>query len=415
MPLDAMFLSLSVAVFIIINRWGWTILNNPIYIAGLIFLGFLYTAISLISTRWSLLFRIIGVIVIAIYMTMLPMTVNIINRQKSFHYAYINDSALQTEIAGRFLLLGLNPYDHPYVDTDLEKWEYRDEAKGTINPALFNNVTPPFLLWLSAIQYRISSQLLGWSDVRVIYAVAYIAIIILGWRKFGMSEHYVRFLTLGTLNPLFTTYISQGVNDVVVIALLLATVYFLEKNRSILLAGIFLGMAVATKQTAWVAAPFIMFRAFTLNSARNRWHFSLTFAVTALAFYLPFIIWNAPALLNNLVLYVSANSLTYAPPHPIEGIGFSPIIVALGLVKSIYRSYPFWIWQALSYIAVYLLFLFERRTTRDKYLGKDLAFIALGTGVSMFFSKYFLQAHLGYIVTLFAFAYTWDAFSAKST
>jgi hypothetical protein len=138
-------------------------------------------------------------------------------RQKTAVTGFISDSALQTEIAGRFLLLGKNPYSESYVNTDLKKWSYSDEAGNTDNPALYHNVIPPFLISLSAVGFRTFSRFFGWFDIRVVFLAAYAALIALGFFKFRLSEHLVLFLVLVCLNPMFLIAFIAGSNDVVII------------------------------------------------------------------------------------------------------------------------------------------------------------------------------------------------------
>lgn len=414
MTLDAFGVLFSIAVFILLNRWGAGILHDPVYMAGLTTLGFLYAAISLFRSRWSLHVRIIMVLIIACVTTILPTISNFQNRQKSLAEAFINDSALQIEIAGRYILLGINPYSESYEQTDLAKWKYVDDAGNTINPALYNNVHPPLLLMVSALEYRIFSQLLGWSDIRVIYLFAYVSILILAWRKFGVTQQLLLFLVFVAANPLFTTFISQGTNDVVVLALLLWSLFMVErKGSSLLMAGGLLGLALATKQTAWVAAPFVFFRLMAIKPRRTVWPFIAGTITTALLCYLPFIVWNAGAMINSIVLYISTNTTTLTPIHPIEGIGFSAVLPALGIVKTIYSQYPFMIVQLSALIAVWIFYLFVKRHPATKNTSHELFFIAMATAVVWFFSKYFLQSHLGYIVTLFGCAYFWEAQTSK--
>lgn len=409
MTLDAFGVLFSIAVFILLNRWGAGILHDPVYMASLTTLSFLYAAISLFRSRWSLHVRIITVIIIACVTTIVPTISNFQNRQKSLAEAFINDSALQIEIAGRYILLGINPYSQSYEQTDLAKWRYVDDAGNTINPALYNNVHPPLLLMVSALEYRIFSQLLGWSDIRVIYLLAYVSILILAWRKFGVTQQFLLFLVFVAANPLFTTFISQGTNDVVVLALLLWSLFVVERKGSLVMAGCLLGLALATKQTAWVAAPFVFFRLMAIKPRRALFPFIAGTTVIALLCYLPFIVWDAGALINSIVLYISTNTTTLTPIHPIEGIGFAAALPALGIVKTIYSQYPFMIVQLAVLGAVCILYLFVKHHKTTKNTSHELFFIAMATAVVWFFSKYFLQSHLGYIVTLFGCAYFWES------
>jgi len=362
--------------------------------------------VSMLRPARSLHLRLLLTIAFAVLATVIPTISNMQERHRTLPQNFVNDSAMQAEIAGRYLLLGLNPYSTPYDKSDLAKWPYIDEMGNKTNPALFNNIHPPFLLLVSAAQYRVFAQLFAWSDIRVVYLLAYASLFVLAFWKFGISEKTLLFLIFGALNPLLTTFIPEGTNDVMVLALLLWALFAAEK-KSFIISGILLGLAMGTKQTAWVAAPFFAYWLWKQQPAKAFRQFLLSTILTAGAIYLPFFVWHAEALIKSLVLYVTTDPRAQQFIHPIEGIGFSPVLPKLGVVKSLYSTFPFWIIQIIAYTVSFLLYwLHTKRGSKEEK--NVLFFMAFGTLMAWYFSRYFLQSHLGYIITLFTFSYFWD-------
>lgn len=398
MTLDAIGILFSVSVFILFNRWGWGILHNEGYIVSLMLLAFGYLAASSIRSRLTHAIRITLAILIACLMVIVSTGSIMQERSRSLAHGFVNDSALQIEIAGRFILLGINPYSHSYKDTDLAKWDYRDDAGNTTNPALFTNVHPPLLLVISALQYKLFARIFGWSDIRVVYLLAYVSLILLAFLKFDFTQRFLQFLVFGLMNPIFVTFLAQGTNDVVVLALIL-WMFFAAEHKKFILAGGLMGLAIATKQTAWIAAPFFLYWIWKTRPFKQFLYFVVAAVSVSLLLYVPFALRDTTALLNSLVFYVSS-------AHPIEGFGVSALLPKWGVVQSIYTKYPFWAMQLMALFAVWILFV---RTTNKRRNQQDpiLFYVALATGLTWIFSAYFLPSHVGYIMTAFGCAYVW--------
>ncbi|MCL4416916.1 MAG: glycosyltransferase 87 family protein [Actinobacteria bacterium] len=332
-------------------------------------------------------------------------------RQRTSASGFINDSALQTEIAGRYLLLGKNPYVENYVNTDLAKWPYKDETGNTLNPALYANVTPPFMIALSALGFRIFSRLTGSFDIRFLLLVSYFALILLGIVKFGFRQNLLLFLVLVCLQPIFLMSAMQGSNDIVIVTLLLWGLYFLER-KNLLLSGILLGLSVAAKQTAWFIIPFYLIYLLQHYKRKQFITFLLPYIVIISLFYLPFMLWNFPALINNLIFYTSYHPYQNLPIHPIEGYGFSFLLYSLGIVRSIYSQYPFWIYQIFIGVSFLLFFLKLQLKKR-----MNIAYVLYGSTtlitIVWFFNRYFLVSHIGYILVMLGTSYVWTLKTEK--
>lgn len=409
MGLDLPLFLTTVYIYLAMNAWGWGFARDKRYIVALGFIAIIYLISNLLISfkKNSLLLKFkVALILTVIAIVVFGISANLMYlRNKESVVNYINDSGLQAEIAGRFLLLKKNPYVETYENTDLAKWNYVDEASGKKNPALYINVIPPFMISASALGYRVFSQFVGWFDIRIIMLIMYFSVLIMGFIKFGLKESFLLFLILVGLNPLFISNIIQGSNDVVVLAFLLWSLLFLEKKK-ILLSGIFLGLAVATKQPAWLALPMFLFYVFKNCKRKDFLKFIASFLLISLAFYLPFALWNFDALLNNLVFYASGAGLNI-PIHPLEGYGFSALLVPLGIVESIYSKYSFANYQfisALLFITLFIIIYRKKVTISSLIYGYTIL-----VWIVWFFSRYFLEAHIAFLLVLLATSYLWSS------
>jgi uncharacterized membrane protein len=326
------------------------------------------------------------------------------DRQHSLAQNFINDSGLQIEIAGRYLLLGMNPYSTSYVKTDLAKWDYHDDAGGQNNPALYTNIYPPLLLMASAVEQRLLFRSLGWSDIRFLYLGTYVLLISLALYKWKATEKFIQFLAFVLMNPFFISSLVTGTNDIVVYTFLVAAILCIENKKGVL-AGITLGLAVGTKQTAWIALPFILYYIWKTVSPDVIKRFIISLLSTVCLIYVPFLLWNPSALINSILLYSSTNSAAHVPSHPIEGIGFSLLLPALHIVPNIYSKFPFWIFELSAFIVGMWGF---SRLSAGKLKRSLWSYIAVTTAALWFFSTYFLPPYLAYVTVLFATAYLWQ-------
>lgn len=407
-----MFLDVSIGlsfifIFFISNIYGWGFLHEKQFLLFSSSLGMLYFLLSCINcqkiektvtvAKVILLLLFIGVSVFAVTWNLIFL------RNRSLDINYISDSALQTELAGKFVLDGENPYVKDYDTTSLAKWPYADEVGRTVNPALYHNVIPPFLIVASAAGFRVFSRIFGFFDVRIIYLTAFLFVIVLGFIKYRLN-HLLLFLILMCMNPLFNINLIKGTNDVVVFSLLLWSLFLLEKKK-IVISALLLGISLATKQTAWFAIPFYFFYSLRLYGKSGLRNFATISLLVGFAFYAPFILNNFDRTFRSLMFYPTSHTAGNATTHPIEGFGFSQYIYTLGFVQSIYSDFPFFLFQSLSGIgATVLLFLKYRRHITGSGV---LLSTALLTSVIWFFNRYFLETHLAYILVLVSAVYLW--------
>ncbi len=394
-------------LFVTLNFFGWGMLADQRFIFFSLVISFLYLFSALFGAvgrmKTIIWFRII-LLCLFIGVAVFGVTSNLMSlRHVTSVEGFINDSGLQTEIAGRFLLLGKNPYKETYEQTDLVKARYIDEAGSTVNPALYHNAYPPFLLILSAAGFRVFSQVFHWFDIRVVSLIFYAGLLLLGFIKFGISERLLLFLALVGINPLFISLMMQGSNDVIVLTLILWALFFLEHKRFIV-AGVLLGLSIATKQVAWVAMPFFVFYAWKTASRNKFPHFFLSMIGVAIVIFLPFLMWDSYALWENLVLYVSGS---LPNSYPIHNFGLGMFLVKMWKLPSIYSYYPFWIWQAIIGGIVFLIWIKMQKNqcTAANVLSGFTVLLA----ATWIFNRFMNFSYLAALSGLIAVASLWPA------
>ncbi len=401
MTFDIPIITSYIYFFITSHTYGWGLLHDLRFITLSIAGIFVYmmTVFFKESTRYKM--RLI-LVLIFIFFAVFGTTVSAMTlRNKTSSYAFVSDSALQLEIAGRYLLLGKNPYKENFINTDLAKWEYKDSLGNTDNPALYHLLYPPFLVYISAIGYRVFSQVFGFFDIRIFYLAAFSSIVLLPFIKYQKQIPRLLFLVFVAVQPLFLSTVISGYTDVVVLAFLLWGVYFFEKKK-LTLSAVLIGIAFATKQTAWFIFPIIFIYLWKKQRASLGRFIGIS-SVIALFLYSPFLLWDARAFIDSIFLSLGGSGLRMMP---ISGYGLGMLLVALGKIPNIYSPYPFWMWQLGGSTIVCAMLLHQKKswwTTRNLLLSYTL-FLS----VVWFCSRFFTITHLSYLAALFGATWSWD-------
>lgn len=347
----------------------------------------------------------LGLVMLAIFLiVVLPTTAWMIMRQATAPWQYTHDGAIQVEESIKYLLQGKNPYTEDYLGTPLAKWEYGFGGEQE-NPALYHNVYLPFIFLFSTPFYLVGKHVTGWYDQRLVYLCLFVCTL---WPLMKHAVAVTRKLSLLIvfgLNFYAAFYMVWGVNDSFVMFWLIVSTYLLRKDKTTL-SALSLGLACASKQTAWLFVPFFLTYIWIRAPSPGRWA-SLRKAYPLLAVPLlligPFLLWDAGAFLDDTYLYLSGQA---ASSYPISGLGFGALLVALGLIRE--DSYfPFALFQAVFCLPL-LIFLLRRQLSSNMvkqcWLGYGLLLFT-----TFFFSRYFNDSHLGVIVSALGLAYFSEA------
>lgn len=359
----------------------------------------------------------------------------ILLRQGSGPASYSHDGGvIQTEATIEYLLTGRNPYVEDYVNTPMAEWGINE-----FRTALYHYPYLPWTFLFSAPFKVLADATIGWYDQRFVYLFLFILTLVLipGLAR-GTQNKLLLVMCLG-LNPIMGSDIIYGQNDSFVLFWCVLSLWlYMKGQRSVsqpdttrhsaqnagslskqgtvsgcgwqLASAVALGLAWASKPTAWFLAPFYLMLV-AGGDPRDLWRRSLTwigratragwpaFAVAALLIG-PYALWDPAALFDDVWRWSAGTSET---AYQIWGWGASNLVLALGWVQSRFDYWPFWLPELAvgiplliallkqqvsdnaparamwNYGLFLLAFFFVSRFLNENYLGYILAFLALGT------------------------------------
>ncbi|MEM3832205.1 MAG: hypothetical protein QW128_01215 [Thermoprotei archaeon] len=202
------------------------------------------------------------------------------------------------------------------------------------------------------------------------------------------------------LNPM-VIYISAiyGMFDQVAFAFLLFSLVFMK--RSTVISGIFMGFALATKQTMWILfVPFFIYLLSTLNTHKII-NFLISVAITFTVILLPFIIFDTNALYAILRIFFNPeNKPGYTEPIVYSFNGVSSLMTYYNDLETFGVSVPLPSSVRLTIIRLWfipfiVLFTFSLISS---YSSKD-SLKALSFGYTSFIATYWRVNHQ-YLVPL---------------
>lgn len=299
--------------------------------------------------------------------------------------ALIGDGALQTQQAGNQLLRGIDPYGADYAALGLGRTPWSEPFP---NPALHHTVFWPGQFLLPLPLQVVSQAIFHWWDQRVFLLLAAAALWILLRQLLPGMPGRAAALTF-FLVPGHSLLAVLGDNDLAMLAVLLGALLAAQRRRFVLM-GILLGLAVATKQHALLAAPFIVWWALVRGADRPALARSAGGAAATLAaVVLPFFLWNPHAFIQDTVFFVSGGG---AQAYPINGFGLSAILLSAGVIHSSRDAFPFAPIEAAVGIALWAFGWVWIRARRQ--LPDVLIFSGLTALLVLFVSRYFHDTHL---------------------
>jgi hypothetical protein len=262
--------------------------------------------------------------------------------------ALIGDGAYQMQLARTVLMRGIDPYGFNYVGTGLERAPWNQPFP---NPSLHHLDYWPGTIVLPLPLQAAFQGVLGWWDERIWLLLAAIAVFSL-IRRLAPGQGGRMAAIAFFLIPGHSLLAILGDNDLPMVALLLGAALAIGKRR-FLLAGLLIGLAIATKQTSLIAVPILA--AYAVGHQVG-WRTFLRAAGVALAAVVvllaPFVLWNAHAFVADTLLF---NFASGAEAYPIQGLGLSSILLQAGIIHGARDAFPFLLIQLPLVIAVWLL------------------------------------------------------------
>lgn len=321
------------------------------------------------------------------------------------NFVRIHDGAIQTEVAADFLLRGQNPYAADFKPTAFGQAPspYRPDA---VNLAWTHYVYPPAVI-LSAVPSVAFRPWLGpLTDIRWLYVLVLVAMVGAVVKNLKSWEHRSLAVVVILANPFIWLYAVAGFNDVLAIAGMVGSVLAVRRQRWGW-AGVMMGLALAAKQTAWLALPLWVW--WLWRSGREQKHTAnfrasmVSLIITTAALYLPFFLWGPADMYDDLVRYVSG-TIPYS--YPISGSTFLQFFRIFGFIDSPWALIPTWPYQLIAAaVSGWFAWRWLRRTpTGAMWL---LASAAVTLSVAMV-SRFFNDNYLSAIVLLGVVAYFFD-------
>lgn len=332
----------------------------------------------------------------------------IILRRQTMPSAYIHDGAIQIEESAKFILAGKNPYVENYIQTPLVNWKLKIGGAEE-NPALYHNAYLPFMFLSQIPFYLLSERVIGWFDIRFVFLGMFLGLLFVLSRWVSESNRRMALLLLVALNPFFVTFFVEGRNDVFVLFWIALAIELMRQKR-VAWSALVLGLACASKLTAWFLIPFWMLYVLQppmpqlvnwmydnkLNIVRRL----LPLGATITIIILPFFLWNPGAFIDDVWFY--PNGTSAIAPYPVYGYGFNILMQALGLLPANAFYSPFEILQWI--IGLPLLFFLMWRQIRSNTVTQMWFSYALLLGVMGYFSHVLNDNHIGFILILFTIA-----------
>jgi len=308
-----------------------------------------------------------------------------------------HDIILQQEAAMRYLIQKKNPYKETYFGTPVESFHYDELGKPAMNPALYHFVMPPWYLVFPFALYTPSNKLIGYFDGRIVLLFCLAGILAIIYSSIKNKNLALCAMTFVALNPATIDYFIEGRSDIFALFWLMLSL-FLWGKRTYLLSSIVFGLAIMSKQTIWFAVPLYIALIYRdKKTLKDTLWFGGVFIVISLLLMLPFLLWDAKAFIDSVILYLSGGSVT---GYPISGYGLSMVLYSLGVISNTHAYYPFIIWQAVLGLPVLCFGI--RYFLHSPTLWRFYIVYALILTVIWYTSRYFNNSHIAFISTLFA-------------
>jgi glycosyl transferase family 87 len=323
-----------------------------------------------------------------------PTIASLVLRETGRPYTYIHDGALMIEWAARKLLLGQNPYVADYLDTPLFYWPMVN------NPALYHLTYFPSLFLITVPFVWVFDKVGLFWDERYLYLPAYIATLAVVPLLVRRPEHKLAIATLVALNPQLFPFVVEGRNDFFVLLFLFIGLVLLQRERRTL-GSLAIAAAAAAKLHAVFLLPFLVVwlvatrKPKSVGDAMAALRPLVPAAIFTAIMFVPFLVNDWGAFYDDVVRYNAGGA---AWTYPISGMGFSALLLWLGVIEYRQADFPFAVIELLVATPVAVWWL--RRLWRDPTLATMLTGYALTLLAFLFFGRYFQGNYLGYILAV---------------
>lgn len=386
-------------------------LGDPVFLllaAFSLFCFILYAitdSLTTVSSRRRLFIKSLFLWLILAALVFLPALKLSLLRHDNLPHSYSHDGGvIQTEVAIDYFLNGRNPYSESYADTPMAEWGFPQ-----FRTALEHYPYLPATFVLSAPGKLLAQALFGWYDQRFTYLLLFIVALALAQRLMRKQpQQGLQMLMLLGLNPIMGLDVIFGQNDSFVLTWVILSLWFLARQRP-LASGLFMGIAWASKATAWFLAPFWLLALWgpgplSWQRIRDRARQQIRPLLVAVGvfalFVAPYALWDFNALFDDVWRWAAGTATVH---YQIWGWGFANLVLASGVLPDRFAYWPFWLPELL--FSLPLLAYLLRRQWQHNSLGQVAWHGALLLLVYAFFSRFLNENYLGYLLGLFVLGY----------
>jgi glycosyl transferase family 87 len=269
------------------------------------------------------------------------------------------------------------------------------------NPALYHLTYFPFMFLVTAPFVWFFDHFAFVWDQRYLYLPAYVGTLALVPFLVKGAAPRLAMVAAIALNPQLFPFVVEGRNDFFVLLFLFAGLVLLMRERRTM-SSLAFAAAAATKLHALVLLPFVAVYLVATKRPRNLREAAAALVPTwpaalfLLATFVPFLANNFGAFYDDVVSYNAGGA---AWTYPISGMGFSAILLALGLIPYPQADFPFAaieIAVAAPIAAWWFIRLWQRPSIATLLAGYALTLLAF-----LFFGRYFQGNYLGFIAAVF--------------
>ena len=353
----------------------------------------LLAGLALVGDRWR--WKLTAVSVLAVASAVLPTLAGIVIRSRR-GVTSEHDGMLQVESAIDRVLHGQPVYGVDWSGTPMAglPWDLTTGA----NPALHHLAYYPLTV-LVGVPFRLIATAFG---LGFDYRIVLIAFVLVGIGAIVALpiEPQQRFMLICavTINPLITLYLWSGRNDIEFLACIFISLALLARQY-VTAGSAVLGVALALKPFAWLAAPFLLLLLYLRwrqrRSTRELLQAGIALAAAPLLTIGPFFLVNPSAFWTDTVLYASGG---IPDAYPIAGFGVGEFLYEHGVIAHRTDAFPFPVFQLAAMVPV--LWLGARAFLRRPSMARWMAGYACLLFAFTFFARFFNDNYVGVVITL---------------
>ena len=242
--------------------------------------------------RWSLRARTVLALAVLVGAALVPVSLEVGWRARHGDAFHAQSEVLLIEQGAESLVHGVDPYSVAHLGEPLAGYPPGVQEHIPYLPGVFAFGLPRALWGPGPL-----------TDARVgITLVSLCAALLALGLVGGSGARRLRAAMVLLALPTGARYLTGGGDDVAVVALLVLALVLAHRRRPVA-AGVVIGLAAAVKLTAWPPLPFVALAARDRDGRPAAGRLLAAAAAVVASIVAPFAVWNAPKLLDSVLLY----------------------------------------------------------------------------------------------------------------